>query len=796
MGLKVWLPLNGDLCNQGTSNPNISLVSGNTWASSGKIGSSSLTLTKLQTILPTSSCMTGAKEISYAYWVKVNTAWSANWLDGIRWIETDGSATSTARQEFYTNCTLIGTWYKGGSISGKAFTPGVWTHLAATFNYNTGEAKFYINGTLTGTTTNVDITYYCRGDFYIGDNGTDICENDFRIYDHCLSAAEVREISQGLVLHYKLDDTYSVATTNQLGNKSDHFSGWGSYGFGGHGQTTIANISPALSGEVGMVINKDSGNYDGEIATGVSGYNLNKNESITFSAYVKGNGNTIGKTGYIWIYKSNGTNTISTGTSFTFTSEWQRVKHTITWTYDNPGTTSTSCYVRCNRAQNESFYISNCQLESGTIATGFTNTSREAGIIQDSSGYNYNGTILGNPTISSDTAKYISSTSFPANADGILSTYPLTLWNNAFTYSFWIKPSGENGGRSIYAASYSGTSCSIEKTTGNKLRFYWNGSPDLSTSSLTITDGAWQHIAIVKEENKTTVKCYYNGVLKDTFTNTFSDKTFSGNLRIARDTRGDATSYTGLMSDFRIYCTALNADVIRQLYEVGAKVDNQQNLHTFELIETNKQEITKQGQIKGQNLLETYLPLYDKNIYTEPDGSTWIHIFHHNNPAASKFNEPTLDWTTGKYLDADRWYDVDQAVYYTLSPYEFMVKQKTTSSATETKYRWIQTANPLTAVWADVKPGTVTFNTSSGYTNSSYGGMYLFKNTNLHMCIANGSNGNWYGGIGAAAAYNGGIPGYPNTTVTTGYIDLYIRVYNGTKIIKNVGISSTEFIEL
>jgi len=139
--------------------------------------------------------MSGAKEISYAYWIKVNTAWSANWLDGIRWIETDGSATSTARQEFYTNCTLIGTWYNGGAINGKTFTPGVWTHLAGTFNYNTGEAKFYINGVLSGSTTNVNTAYYCRGDFCIGDNGVDICENDVRIYDHCLSAAEVKEIA-------------------------------------------------------------------------------------------------------------------------------------------------------------------------------------------------------------------------------------------------------------------------------------------------------------------------------------------------------------------------------------------------------------------------------------------------------------------------------------------------------------------------------------------------------------------------------------------------------------------------
>jgi len=34
-----------------------------------------------------------------------------------------------------------------------------------------------------------------------------------RIYDHCLSDKEVQEIAKGLVLHYKLDDTYIENST-------------------------------------------------------------------------------------------------------------------------------------------------------------------------------------------------------------------------------------------------------------------------------------------------------------------------------------------------------------------------------------------------------------------------------------------------------------------------------------------------------------------------------------------------------------------------------------------------------
>jgi hypothetical protein len=115
--------------------------------------------------------------------------------------------------------------------------------------------------------------------------------------------------------------------------------------------------------------------------------------------------------------------------------------------------------------------------------------------------------------------------------------------------------------------------------------------------------------------------------------------------------------------------------------------------------------VTKQGIINTSCISETFINPLDTNFYVEPDGSVWIRIVHHNNPASSIFAS-TDTFSSSVYKDDNRWFYASLVNKITNNIYEFMVKQKSTSTSTEEKYRWIQTKNPFIAVYADVSPSS------------------------------------------------------------------------------------------
>ena len=208
--------------------------------------------------------------------------------------------------------------------------------------------------------------------------------------------------------------------------------------------------------------------------------------------------------------------------------------------------------------------------------------------------------------------------------------------------------------------------------------------------------------------------------------------------------------------------------------------------------------ITKNGIVNLSTISETFVCPFDTAFYVEPDGSTWIRLVHHNNPSVNKFSSNNT-FDSSVYINNNMWFYASICNKITNNTFEFMIKQTATTGGTETKYRWIQTKNPFNASYADVAVANVTRITTSGYsTYGNYGGIYKM-NSRSYFVANNGTEGNWWGALGCWTDYSTSIPGYAQTAISTGYIDLYLRVDNQTNITSSIfknAIIANHFYEI
>lgn len=207
MALQVWLPLNGDLNNQGLSNVTVT-NNGATVDNNGKIGkcysfNGRNNYITMPGIIPT-------LHFSFGCWYKLNTLGTAT-------VATCRKAAGYGIALFQTNngCLRFDIG-EAGTITQVVLSANTWNHIMVTYDGNV--KKVYLNGNLIQSENKVlssisglSTKGWCIGASQQsdvlngGNNYTDGYINDFRIYDHALSAKEVKEISKGLILHYKLD---------------------------------------------------------------------------------------------------------------------------------------------------------------------------------------------------------------------------------------------------------------------------------------------------------------------------------------------------------------------------------------------------------------------------------------------------------------------------------------------------------------------------------------------------------------------------------------------------------------
>jgi hypothetical protein len=172
------------------------------------------------------------------------------------WIKTDGAvtgdeivainnATGSVNRALWRIVTggvidmFINDGFKGaGNV---VVNDSMWHHVCYTFDYNTSEIRTYVDGSPDNAYTSLTLVIDATDYMHIGmetddpDTPSDFFDgwiNDVRIYDHILSAKEIKELSMAKVLHYEFNLNRSAA--------SDVVSDSSGYGF----DATLNSVSP------------------------------------------------------------------------------------------------------------------------------------------------------------------------------------------------------------------------------------------------------------------------------------------------------------------------------------------------------------------------------------------------------------------------------------------------------------------------------------------------------------------------------------------------------------------------
>ena len=309
MSLQVWLPLDGNLDNLGLRGDIVVSNTGATVNDSGKIGkcyyfngsSQYLQLNKSLTDLYT-------KDFSWAIWLKPTDA-----TRGIIFSEYSSTGASNVALELLANRQVRIYWNGSPDIStGVTLTQDVWSHLAVVRNdnkiivYVNGEQKFSNTYTLSARTSS---SFIRLGDDYRG--GTSVSYmgymNDARIYDHALSAKEVKEIAKGLILHYKLDN-------NGLGNPNLALNS-AKLNIGASKNNLYISYRGASTRQQrtdGFTEIKCTASWQG-LSFWENQLNLPVGTKITYGFYIYCNGNSRAFSFYPMMFNSAGTRDTSTG---------------------------------------------------------------------------------------------------------------------------------------------------------------------------------------------------------------------------------------------------------------------------------------------------------------------------------------------------------------------------------------------------------------------------------------------------------------------------------------------------
>lgn len=407
MSLVVWLPLNGDSHNQGlgeyteTTNTLSYAINGKVTekcVDKGKLVYSKNPLQMVGTICfwlypkPTaekSSIIFGNNSFNVS-----ERKWSLYMFPDNKSLHSWG-------------CQKEGsTTFNGSFTYNNVLKESTWNHVCVAHDLK--NEYIYVNGNLIGT-----VPWDSSGTYNF-DKETDIIRdesletgvnnfkiNDFRIYDTCLSKAEIKEIAKGMMLHYTFENPYVTETTNIPHSISIHDNHvgeatLGSDSTGNYINKTNMTFWSGLGIDAGSLLIK-SGRYytwsmevmpikdieyviDGNITCSNSGHGGNDGQHFDIIR------------GYSHLnHKVNGSDTLPKGKLEAY--KWTKMYFTVkVKDCTNPYISHTFVPYIPSGDSSVKVYYRNSQLEERMYDSPYTSSKRNPSTIKDNSGMGNNGT--------------------------------------------------------------------------------------------------------------------------------------------------------------------------------------------------------------------------------------------------------------------------------------------------------------------------------------------------------------------------------------------------------------------
>lgn len=601
MALQVWLPLNGDLTNQGLAG-GAAVTASNVAYAEGKIGkAASFSANSAQWIhVGSKTDFQYTTTFSYACWFCCNNL-------GVQMILSHGRDYNKYGICIGINSagslhTIIGT---SDHYDATGISSNTWCHYAVT--YNNGTCCTYLNGSLlwsgtVGVMDYADSAGLTVGKMSFGYTNTSAYHpfngliNDVRVYDHCLSVREIKELSKGLVLHYTLGNV-----DGYIGGRNLFLN---TFGENNKFSTNSAVRDNYMTYFNGKTIYCPTAFKVGDTIT------VSAKSTLPWSSVHAGTKGTCG----FWLYLG----TLSQVQSGSYTSPvflgGDNASTEFVYTYTIPTVGSlTDIYIgfRYNTYSDGTDKVSSqlwdVKLEKGSVHTPWTPAPADAPnlystTIYDTSGYKYNGTISGTVEWNTDTPRYRGSYKFTSATPYIYTNSGLPIMQR-FTFVIWGKGAATRS--MLWGYSTGGGLVNLYFYGGY---MYWNtgdgqDNPFLNNNANVSypTDGAWHHYVVTGDG--TTATLYIDGVKKGV-AKTYKYPT-RGNVALSSWANDRNYPWLGSLSDFRVYSTALSADDVKELYELGATLANNATLMSYEYVEDDgTTNLSKGGDFTTDEVIE------------------------------------------------------------------------------------------------------------------------------------------------------------------------------------------------